>query len=86
MFTKIQQIFHNTPKMVRVTLLIIYDVLAVALAEFLALWTRFEFSVSHITQEYMEHALKYTLINVIVTIAVFAFMKLYTSLWQYASV
>ena len=86
MLTKVQGIFHNTTKAMRVTLLILYDVMAVLLAEFLALWTRFEFHFSQITPTYLENACKYAAVNILITVAVFAFLKLYSSLWQYASV
>lgn len=83
---QIRKIFNETPKMLRVLLLLIYDAIAVALAEFLALLTRFEFSVSQITSVYLDHALYYVAINIVVTIVIFAFLKLYNSLWKYASV
>ena len=82
----IQKILDRMPKVLRVILLVIYDVMAVAVAECLALWTRFEFHISQITSEYLNNALKYLLINIVITIAIFAFLKLYNSLWQYASV
>lgn len=82
----IQKLLCRTPKMVRIILLVIYDTLTVAVAEFFALWTRFEFHISQITPEYLNNALKYLLINIIITIAIFEFLKLYNSLWQYASV
>ena len=83
---QIQKILDGTPKMLRIILLLTYDAFAVMIAEFLALWTRFEFSISQITPEYLEHALYYAVINIAVTIVIFAFLKLYNSLWQYASV
>ena len=86
MLRKIQQHFHNSAKTVRIAFLIIYDILAVCFAEFLALWTRFEFSTSHITPEFGKNAFQYAVINAAVTVFIFAFLKLYSSLWQYASV
>ena len=83
---QIRKIFNETPKMLRVLLLLIYDASAVVMAEFLALLTRFEFSVSQITPVYLDHALYYVAINIVVTIVIFAFLKLYNSLWKYASV
>lgn len=86
MMKYIQKILDRTPKILRIILLVIYDAMAVAVAEFVALWTRFEFHISQITPEYLNNALKYLLINIVITIAIFAFLKLYNSLWQYASV
>ena len=75
MLTKVQGIFHNTTKAMRVTLLILYDVMAVLLAEFLALWTRFEFHFSQITPTYLENACKYAAVNILITVAIFTFLK-----------
>ena len=86
MFNRLQKMIENTPKTIRVILLLIYDALAVCAAEFFSLWTRFEFRISQITPEYLNHAIYYLVINIILTIAIFAFMRLYNSLWQYASV
>lgn len=86
MLARVQKWLQTTPKTLRVAVLIAYDILAVALAEFLALWTRFEFGIAQITPQFGQNALKYFLINGVVTVAIFAFMKLYNSLWEYASV
>lgn len=86
MLNKLQEKLESTPKIIRVTLLVIYDAIAVGIAEFLSLLTRFEFHISQISTEFSNHALKYLIINICVTIMIFAFMKLYNSLWQYASV
>jgi FlaA1/EpsC-like NDP-sugar epimerase len=86
MYRKLRNLYHNTPKAIRVALLLVYDVLAVCVAEFLALLTRFEFSFDQIPRVFLEGALHYTPVNIVLTLAIFAFLKLYTSLWEYASV
>lgn len=86
MYRKLRNLYHNTPKAIRITLLFIYDILAICVSEFLALWTRFEFSFSQIPDWFLSPAIRYTAINIAITIAIFAFLKLYTSLWEYASV
>lgn len=86
MYQKMKNIFQGTSKTLRIILLLIYDICAVCVAEFLALWTRFEFSIAQIEPQYAKTALRYTLINIVVTLVIFAFFKLYSSLWQYASV
>ncbi len=77
---------QHAGKAPRVMLLLIYDTMAVCLAEFLALWTRFEFSFDKIDAPFVETASHYVLLNVFVTVLIFALFKLYNSLWQYASV
>ena len=76
----------NRQKNIRVLYLIAYDVIAVCLAEILALLTRFEFVYHQIGQNYLEMARWYTPINVISVIIVFAVCKMYSSLWRYAGV
>ena len=86
MYQKMKNIFQGTSKTLRIILLLIYDICAVCVAEFLALWTRFEFSIAQIEPQYAKTALRYTLINIVVTLVIFAYFKLYSSLWRYASV
>ena len=86
MIQMIRKAFQNTSKTMRIAILIIYDICAVCIAEFLALWTRFEFSISQIDPKYANTALHYTIINIITTLIIFIAAKLYSSLWRYASV
>ncbi len=86
MYKKLRNLYHNMPKTMRVILLIMYDICAILMSEFLALWTRFEFSFDKIEPFFAERAMRYTLINVVTTLIVFALLKLYSSLWEYASV
>lgn len=86
MIERIKKAYDSTAKPVRITLLVIYDIAAVCLSEYLALLTRFDFRMSNITEEYLWHAVQYTPINLICTIVIFALAKLYNSLWRYASV
>lgn len=86
MYQKIKDLFEGTSKSIRIILLVIYDICAICIAEFLALWTRFEFSFDKIEEPYLNAAIRYTLINIIATVVIFAMFKLYSSLWRYASV
>lgn len=83
---KTGSLHENNSKYLRIALLVIYDILAVCLAEFLSVWTRFEFSFSEEMRLYLKTAGKYLVINIIVTLIIFLLMHLYSSLWQYASV
>ena len=86
MIQMIRKAFQNTSKTIRIAILIVYDICAVCIAEFLALWTRFEFSISQIDPKYANTAFHYTIINIITTLIIFTAAKLYSSLWRYASV
>ena len=75
-----------TSKNIRIVLLLIYDALAIFLAEELALLARFDFSYSTIEEEYLAVLERYTPVNILICLICFACMRLYSSLWEYASV
>ena len=66
-------------------LLLILDIFSVNLAYFLALWLRFDLHYSNIPSEYLSAWKKFTLIYTAVCIVVFWLLRLYHSLWRYAS-
>lgn len=82
MFRKIK----NPKKRIRITLLVIYDIFVILLAEYMALLIRYEFHPEKIKKIYLSSLLHYSLINIIVTILIFSLFTLYESLWRYASV
>ena len=68
--------------------LMLYDVLAVNAAFFLAMWLRFDCSISMMLGEqryYLEAFLKFAPIYTVVCILVFWGMRLYKSIWRFAS-
>lgn len=65
--------------------LVIYDVLAVNIAFFLALWLRFDCRISIIEPQYWDAFLAFTPIYTVICIAVFAAARLYRSIWRFAS-
>lgn len=74
-------------KYIRIAILVIYDMSAIFFAEVLSIWTRFDFSLkSEEGMPYLETAMKYVWMNILITLVVFLIMHLYNSLWQYASV
>lgn len=68
-------------------LLLAADILLINLASFLAVFSRLDFSIADFRNEKMlEVLLKYAPWFTLLSLAVFVPMKLYTSLWEYASV
>ena len=65
--------------------LVIYDVISVTLAYFLALWLRFDCHYSAIPRNYFESWLKFTPIYVAFVLICFAILRLYRSIWRFAS-
>lgn len=66
--------------------LFIVDVFTIILNSYLALIIRHELHYSWIPQTYVDSIKSYMLINIITTILLFVVMKLYRSVWSFASV
>lgn len=65
--------------------LLIYDMLAVNMAYFMALWIRFDCQISKIPEYFMEHFLYFAPIYTLACIIVFWRLRLYRSIWRFAS-
>ncbi len=65
--------------------LVVYDIIAVNLSYFLALWLRFDTRYSAIPEHYLNAFLKFTPIYTIICIVIFWFLRLYKSIWRFAS-
>ncbi|MCB6994500.1 polysaccharide biosynthesis protein [bacterium 210820-DFI.6.37] len=66
-------------------LMMIYDIIAGSLAYGLALWLRFDLRFSTIPETYLRSWLYFTPFFMAVTLAIFAMLKLYRSVWRYVS-
>lgn len=76
-----ERIFKN--KYFFVGLMLIYDVVAIQIASFLALYFRFDFQISDIPAEFVDNVVHYALINTITTLIIFALFGMYRYLWRY---
>ena len=65
--------------------LAIYDVLAVSLSYGITLWLRFDMQVSTIPKMYTEAWASFAPIYALFCLIVFWFLRLYRSLWEFAS-
>ena len=65
--------------------LMLYDMAAVTVAYFFALWFRFDCRFSLIPDYYLKPWLKFSPIYIIISIVVFWLFHLYQSIWKYAS-
>lgn len=66
-------------------LMIIYDAVMVNLSYFAALWIRFDCAFSQITNIYLSAWMRFVPIYTVFCIAVFLLLRLYNSMWRYAS-
>ena len=65
--------------------LVIYDVLAVNLSYFAALWLRFDLKYSLIGPTYLEAFFRFAPINTVICLLLFWRFRLYNSIWRFAS-
>ena len=65
--------------------LIIYDILSVNAAFFLALWVRFDCMFSEIPESYLEAFMKFAPFYTVICLLVFFRCRLYQSIWRFAS-
>ena len=77
---------RDTQLMIRQLFLVVLDILIINASSFMALWTRFDFSIGNIEPRYISELLEYLPINTIITLGIFWLFRLYHSLWKFASV
>lgn len=65
--------------------LVVYDFIAVCASYFLALWFRFDCKFTEIPREYLDPYMKFIFIYAGICIVVFFFLRLYHSIWRFAS-
>ena len=67
-------------------LMAVYDMVCVALCYYLALWFRFDCRIADIPREYLTYYLQGIPIHIAVCVVVFYLMRLYRTMWEFASV
>ena len=65
-------------------MLLAYDIVAINLVYFIALWLRFDCIFSSIPERYLNGAIAIAPLYTIVTIVALAVLRLYQSIWRYA--
>lgn len=68
----------------RKTCLVIYDIISVIGASYLALLMRYSFDISEIPKFFIEPINKFLVINILITLTVLYLFKMYHSLWAFA--
>lgn len=74
----------NVKLFYRRTCLIIYDIISVILASYLALLIRFDLRMDAIPDYFLQPVNRFLFFNIVITLAVFYFFRLYHSLWAFA--
>ena len=65
--------------------LVVYDVLAICAAYLIALWVRFDCRFREIPSQYFQPYIKYIPVYCAVCLVVFQTLRLYKSIWRFAS-
>lgn len=82
----IEKILKNEKNVIyRKIALVVFDIGAVFVAAFLALFVRFEFKIGENFNHYFNIYLNNAVLIIVITITVFYMFRLYSSLWIYAS-
>ena len=74
----------NFQLLYRRTCLLIYDVASILVASFFAIVLRYEFEVDMIPDYFLNPIIQFLPFNIILTILIFYFFKMYNSLWAFA--
>ncbi len=77
-------LIKNNQLILKKIILLIYDIVAIITASLLALVIRFEGNYSAIPKEYLSRSLQYIVIVIGITLVIFWYFRLYSSLWTYA--
>ena len=80
---KIKKAF-NVKLFYRRTALMIYDVISVIMASYLAIIIRYELNLSMIPSAFIRPIERFMPINILLTLVIFYFFHLYSSLWAFA--
>lgn len=77
--------FHIETWHVLSAFLMIYDVMAINISYFIALWFRFDGVFSEIPEEYLEPYINFLPIYTVASLAIFYAIRMYHSVWKFAS-
>ena len=66
--------------------LVLFDIIAIQLAAFLAILTRFEFRIHTIEPLFIDTLVHYAVLNTLCSICIFAAYRMYSTLWSFASI
>ena len=76
--------YFNYQLLYRRTALIIYDILSITASSFLALLLRYDMHVDAIPDEFLLPVRNFLPLNILLTLIIFYFFRLYHSLWAFA--
>lgn len=70
----------------RVLILVLFDIIVIQLSAFFGLYIRYDFKFGDMDPKFLHSVLVFAPVNTLITIIIFLFFRLYSSIWKYASV
>ena len=74
----------NVKLFYRRTCLIIYDIISIIFASYMAVIMRYEFHLDQVPDYFLEPITRFLLINIVLTLGLFYIFRMYHSLWAFA--
>lgn len=73
-------------KRIRMIVLMLVDICAIQFSSFMGLWMRFDMRLHLIPEDYASSAQQYAILYTVVTMVVFYFLRMYSSMWSVAGI
>lgn len=74
----------NVKLFYRRTCLVIYDIVSIIFASYMAVLIRYDFRVDSIPEHFIDPITRFLPVNIVLTLCIFYFFRLYHSLWAFA--
>ncbi len=78
--------FHIETWQIKAIFLMVYDVMAINISYFVALWIRFDGVFSEIPEKYLDPYVSFIPIYTVISLVIFYLFRMYHSVWEYVSV
>ncbi len=78
--------FHIETWHIKALFLMAYDIMAISISYFFALWIRFDGVFSEIPEKYLDPYVNFLPVYIIISLAVFYALRMYHSVWEYVSI
>ncbi len=78
--------FHIASWHIKAAFLMAYDVMAISVSYFVALWIRFDGVFSEIPEKYIDPYSKFLPVYIVISLVLFFAVRMYHSIWEYVSI
>lgn len=78
--------FHIATWHIKAAFLMAFDIMAINISYFLALWIRFDGVFSEIPEKYLDPYVYFIPIYTVISLAIFCIARMYHSIWEYVSI